>query len=194
MQASGPFRKENKPKKQRKPRKKKETVNKEYDFYILDNVVYFELKGRCVGTGTYAFVSENKWHLVSRHQWYLGKSGYPVCYELGNMQLHRFVYTYILGEYPPSNMYVDHIDHNKLNNCDSNLRLATPQENSFNKSTKSNKKGVRKISEGNYSATVVKDGKRHVIKDIPTEDQAAEIYNAMAEELFGSFAAPNVVD
>lgn len=170
---------------------KKET---EHDFYIMDDVVYFALKGRAQKEGVYAMVSANKWLFVSKYEWYLGKTGYPVCYNLGKIQLHRFVYTHIFGEYLPSKLYVDHIDRNKLNNTDNNLRLATPQENSFNKSTNSNKKGVKKISEGNYSAVIVKDGTRHEIKNISTESQAAETYNMMAEELFGSFAAFNDVE
>lgn len=174
--------------------KKKSTPKKtEHDFYIMDDVVYFTMKGRATKEGLYAMVSADKWANVSKFDWYLGKSGYPICYDLGKMQLHRFVFTYILGEYPPSELYVDHIDRNKLNNTNNNLRLATPQENSFNKTTKSNKKGVKKISENNYTATIVKDGKRHEIKNIPSELQAAEIYNLMAEELFGSFAAPNIL-
>jgi hypothetical protein len=163
-----------------------------HEFYILDDIVYFELKGRA--NGSYAMVSMNKWPTVSKYEWYLGKAGYPICYELHKMQLHRLVYTLTLGFYPPSELYIDHIDRNKLNNSDENLRPATAQENSFNKTTDSNKKGVKKISENNYSATVVKDGVRHEIKNIPSETQAAQMYNLMAEELFGSFAAPNKID
>ena len=164
------------------------------DFFIVDDVVYFCLKGRAKKDSTYAMISLNKWPFVSKYQWYLGKTGYPVCYQLGKMQLHRFIYSYILGQYPPSNLYVDHIDRNKLNNTDNNLRLATPKENSYNKSTKTNRKGVKKISENNYSSCIVKDGVRHEINHIPTEEQAAEIYNLMADELFGQFAAPNVLN
>ena len=162
-----------------------------HEFFIIDDVVYFALKGRGKIEGAYAMISMNKWPAVSKYEWYLGKAGYPMCYKLHKMQLHRFIYTIILGETPPPNFYVDHIDRNKLNNTDTNLRLATPQENSFNKTTDTNTKGVKQISENNYTATVVKNGTRHEIKNIPTEKQAAEIYNLMAEELFGSFAAFN---
>ena len=174
---------------------KKQVLDNEiiHDFFILDDIVYFALKGRGKIEGAYAMVTTNKWEAVSKYEWYLGKAGYPMCYKLGKMQLHRFVFTIIIGEYPPSQLYVDHIDRNKLNNTDNNLRLATPQENSFNKSTESNTKGVKKISENNYTAAIVKDGVRREIKNIPTEKQAAEIYNMMAEELFGSFAAFNKV-
>lgn len=165
----------------------------EHDYYIMDDVVYFALKGRAAQDNLFAMISSNKWPYVSKYNWYLGKTGYPTCYELGMVQLHRFVYTITFGQQIPSIFFVDHIDRNKLNNTDPNLRLATPQENSFNKSTTSNKKGVKKISDGNYTASIVKNGTRHEIKNIPTEQQAAEVYNLMAEELFGNFAAPNII-
>ena len=171
---------------------KRDSKIPEYEFYILDDVVHFILKGRAMVDGTYAAVNMDKWLIISKYEWFLGKSGYPVCYELGKIQLHRFVYTLILGTCP-SGLYVDHIDRNKLNNTDGNLRLVTPQQNSFNKSTNTNKKGVKKISDNNYMATVVKDGVRRQIKNIPTEIAAAEIYNMMAEELFGEFAAFNKI-
>ena len=180
------------------PNKKKvekiDKTEKKTDFFIVDNNVHFELKGRAKSDHIYAMVSLDKWKYVSKYDWYLGKNGYPMCYSFGKIQLHRFVYYYVLEQKPPSDLYIDHIDHNKLNNTDENLRLATPQENSFNKSTSSNTKGVKKISENNYSASITKDGKKHEIKNIPTEEQAAETYNFMAEELFGHFAAMNKIN
>lgn len=154
-------------------------------------MVYFRLLGR--GSTQTAVVSRVKWDLVRKYKWYLAKSGYVSCYELGKISLHRFVYSYTFGQTLPSELYVDHIDRDKLNNADHNLRLVTPQENSFNRSTTTNLKGVKKVSEGNYTVTITKDGKRHVMKNIPTEEQAAEMYNLMAEELFGVFSAPNLV-
>lgn len=188
---------DNEPSKIIKPKKNKSTIKnksaKENIFFIVDDIVYFALKGRAEKDSINAFVSLDKWPNVSKYDWYLGKDGYPQCYQLGKMKLHRFIFTLIMGQYPPSELYVDHIDRNKLNNTNFNLRLATPQENSFNKSTKTNTKGIKKISEGNYSAVITKNGIKHEIKNISTEKDAALTYNMMAEELFGSFAAPNRV-
>ncbi len=159
------------------------------EFNIIDDTVYILLKGR--STDNYAMVSLNKWNLVSKYKWYLGKAGYPICYELGKITLHRFIFTIILEQKIPSNIYIDHIDRNKLNNTDSNLRLATPQENSFNRTSRDNKKGVKKISENNYTAGITKNGIRYNIPNIASEQEAANIYNLMAEELFGDFASYN---
>lgn len=164
-----------------------------HDFYIMDNVVYFALDGRAKEEGLFAMVSADKWCYVSRYRWYLSKAGYPMCY-YPKMKLHQFIYFHIWGESSPSRMCIDHIDRNKLNNTDTNLRLATPQENSFNKTTRTNRKGVKKISDNNFVASITKDGIKHEIKNIPTAERAAEIYNVMAEELFGTFAAPNKLD
>ena len=174
-----------------KNKKKSRTNLLDTEHFIFEDIVMFKLKG---STSAYANVSVNKWQFVSKYDWYLGKAGYPLCYTLGKMTLHRFIFTYIMGQYPPSELYVDHIDRNKLNNTDQNLRLATPQENSFNKTTTSNLKGVKKISENNYTASITKDGVKHEIKNIQTETEAANCYNMMAEELFGTYASFNKTD
>lgn len=165
-------------------------VPQEPEYFVFDNTIMFKLKGT---RPAYTTISIIHWPHVSKYEWYLGKAGYPICYSLNKMTLHRFVYTFTLGEYPPSNMYVDHIDRNKLNNTDENLRLATPQENSFNKTTTTNLKGVKKISENNYTASITKDGVKHEIKNIQTELEAANCYNMMSEELFGQYAAFNKI-
>lgn len=167
--------------------------NISYDYFINDDIVYFELHGRGKIKGIRAMVSLDKWPVVCKYKWYLSKTGYVYCFNMNRIHLHRFIYFLILGEKPYDGFYIDHIDRNPLNNTDENLRLATPQENSFNKSTKSNTKGVRKISENNYTASITKDGIKREIKNIQSEKQAAEIYNMMAEELFGDFASKNKI-
>lgn len=180
----------NKPKLNKSKLNKSKSKKQDDEYFIFDDVVMFKLKGTRAG---YATVSVNKWQFVSKYEWYLGKAGYPICYALAKMTLHKFVFYYVLGEKPPSELYIDHIDRDKLNNTDGNLRLATPQENSFNKTTTSNLKGVKKISENNYTASITKDGTKHIIKDIQTESEAANCYNLMAEELFGEYASFNKI-
>ena len=162
----------------------------------MEDDVYFKLKKskKDVRLELWAIVSQDKWPIISKYKWYLGKDGYPVCYELSKIKLHRFCYFIILGQKPPSKIYIDHINRNKMDNTNKNLRMATAQENSFNRSSNTNTKGVRKISENNYTASITKNGKRHEIKNIATIESAAEMYNMMAEELFGVFAAPNKLD
>lgn len=168
-------------------------TTEEPSYTICDDIVFFALRGRAEKEGVQAIVSLNKWSQVQRYNWYLGKSGYPVCYELGMLQLHRFVFMHSIGSRLPPDMCIDHIDRNKLNNTDQNLRLATPQENSYNRSSSTNLKGVRRISKNNYSAVITHNGIKREIKNIPTEQRAAEIYNMMAQELFGEFAALNEI-
>jgi len=174
--------------------------NKYSTYHVVENIdgkdymsIFFELMGKNRDTVYYAKVSEDKWNIVSKYKWYLGKKGYPICYELGKISLHRLIYTLIVGRKIKSNIYVDHIDRDKLNNCDYNLRLATPQENSFNKSTSNNRKGVKKISANNYSAFITKDGIKYEMKQLQNEEEAAKMYNILADELFGEYASHNLI-
>ena len=130
------------------------------------------------------------------YKWYLSKSGYPITYtsvdkkeKLGRGQkMHRFLEPCV-----PKGMVVDHINRDKLDNRRSNLRICTIAENGYNKTRSGKYKGIRKTKKG-WIASITKDGNKHEIRDIATEKQAAYIYDAMAEELFGHFAAKNYED
>lgn len=151
---------------------------------IVENDVYFPLKGRASEEGYYAIVSIDKWSAVSKFKWYLGKDGYPHTYGKrgGIITLHKFV-KYMDGIESNKELFIDHINGDKLDNRDSNLRMVTPQQNTWNREAK----GVRKTATG-YAARVVKDGKSHEINDLPDENTAKEVYKMMTEELFGEFA------
>lgn len=131
-----------------------------------------------------------------KYKWYLSKSGYPVTYtsvdkteKFGRgLKMHR-----LLEPIVPQGMVVDHINRDKLDNRRSNLRICTIAENGYNKTRTKKYKGIKKTKNG-WTANITKDGKKHEIRDISTEEQAAKIYDAMAEELFGHFAAKNYED
>ena len=96
--------------------------------------------------------------------------------------------------YQKEGYVVDHINHDRLDNRRPNLRICTQKENSYNRSRIDGKlKGVRKLKTS-YSATISKDGMTHTIGGFKTEQDAAKMYDQMAEELFGEFAGKNYKD
>lgn len=130
------------------------------------------------------------------YKWYLSKTGYPVTYtsvdqteKFGTgIKIHRFLEPLV-----PKDMVVDHINRDRLDNRRTNLRICTIAENGYNKTRTKKYKGVRQVKSG-WIASITKNGTKHEIKNIPTEKQAAEMYDVMAEELFGNFAAKNFGD
>jgi hypothetical protein len=155
---------------------------------------------------SFAKVSLNKMDIVSKHKWYLGKNGYPYAFINGSRkQLHRFIWCKNTGTYSNktidetgkiTKLYVDHINRDKLDATDENLRLSTPAENSYNKTSNSNitdpvtEKPLHhiKLLKSGYSVSITKDKKTKKINKIQTLEEAKEIYNMMAIELFGEFA------
>jgi len=135
----------------------------------------------------YAKVSIGRIDAISPYKWYLGKDGYPFTYiKGGRIPLHRFIWFLKSGIYKNDGLYVDHVNRDKLDARDSNLRLATPAENSYNKSG-NNLHHIKSKSDG-YEVTVSKETQVVRIGKIQSLQDAKEIYNLIAEDLFGEFA------
>jgi len=151
---------------------------------------------------TFALVSSNKVAHVIEHKWYLSKTGYPFTYIEGSrIQLHQYIWLLNNGSLPDNTnnankLYIDHINRNKLDATDQNLRLSTPAENSYNKTPTSKTidpttdKPLHHIkwTKLGYSVTISKDSVTNTIDKIATLEEAKIIYNMMATEMFGDFA------
>lgn len=131
---------------------------------------------------------------VSERLWsFHGSTGYLVSRIKGtnrNEYLHRFITGAIKGQ------YVDHINHDKLDNRRSNLRLCTNSQNMQNcgkrKSNKSGYKGVwLNKANGWWYASVRKDYKSYHVGHFRTAEEAARAYDLKALELHGEFASLN---
>jgi hypothetical protein len=132
------------------------------------------------------------------------KSGYKnivLCKE-GKTRTH-FVHRLVASEFlenTENKAYVDHVDHDKSNNCVSNLRWATPAENHMNMHQKrtnvsSQYKGVYWSKQKNkWHASIRLDGKVKHLGFYDEEQDAAQAYNAKALELFGEYAHVNVIE
>ncbi len=154
----------------------------------------------------FAKISINKMDKIGQHKWYLGKDGYPFSIIKGaRVPLHRYVWYLNTGNWYNQMInndnkvvkyYVDHINRDKLDATDENLRLATPAENSYNKTSKSQiidpetNKPLHhiKLTKTGYQVCLNKDGITNKINKIATLEEAKQIYNLMASELFGEFA------
>ena len=120
-----------------------------------------------------------------------GKYWYPAFkYKGSTLFLHRFVTKVQRG------LYVDHIDHNTLNNLRSNLRICTQSENQGNRRKTANKtsiyKGVSKARH-RWMSVITKEGKNYFLGYFLTEIEAAAAYDVAAKKIFGEFALLNGV-
>ncbi len=93
--------------------------------------------------------------------------------------------------------YVDHRNHNGLDNRRSNLRIATWAENCWNKrkpisGSSSQFKGVMwDKRRSQWQVQIGHNGKKIFIGYFDDEQEAARAYDAKAKELYGEFAALN---
>jgi len=92
----------------------------------------------------------------------------------------------------PDDLQVDHLDGNGLNNRRSNLRLATPEQNQWNRRRPvTNKSGVKGVywnkARRLWHARITVDGRRHHLGEFPNIDDAAAAYAAASGRLHGEF-------
>ena len=105
------------------------------------------------------------------------------------VHLHR-----LLTDAQGSHLFVDHINHDTLDNRISNLRITTKTQNSKNRANanSNNKSGYRNVS-WSYNKWVVQlqvDGKGRVLGKFPADqlEEAAEYAEQMRREIYGEFA------
>lgn len=155
---------------------------------------------RAGAPAAWALVDEDDYGLVSGYRWQLVEHGVHqiTLYAGGSrngvwIQMHRLIMS------PPRDMAVDHIDHNGLNNCRSNLRIATQAENArwrrADQDALSKYKGVYATSRGGrWVASIRCNGIRENLGSYATEEEAARVYDHRARQLFGEFAWLNFPD
>ncbi len=158
--------------------------------------------------GLVALVSPEDWDRVSLHNWYTSKAvdGHTYVQTTINadgrktkVTMHRFVMDML-----DSNLWVDHINGNGLDNRRENLRPATPTQNGMNKRSTSNQrlgrfKGVREEPSGKWSAqsrVPQQNGPPLTVRlgSYLSPDDAARAYDAATVHFFGDRATPNFPD
>lgn len=106
------------------------------------------MKKILLSNGDFALVSDEDFDKVSQFKWHVA-NGYARAHrydEKGN-KVSFLMHRYILGLGKGNRMVGDHINHNKLDNTRSNIRICTPSQNSQNKNIGStNTSGYKGVS------------------------------------------------
>jgi hypothetical protein len=149
-------------------------------------------------------IVDDCWHdkLLEMGSWYFHE-GYAVRKERipGEKNKWRIYRAHrVVAKCDDPDLLVDHINGNKLDNQEHNLRIATKAENNRNvKKTwdsSSKYKGVT-YQEGldkPWIAQIGYEGKRIYLGSYHHEKTAANMYNLAAKQLFGEFADLNDLD
>ena len=101
-----------------------------------------------------------------------------ICYKRKLYLVHRIIWLY-LTETDPGTAQIDHIDGDSSNNRPDNLRLATCQENQWNRPLG---KGYTEIN-GRFYARLRHQGKQLNLGGYDTAEEATAVYKKKAAEL-----------
>ena len=127
-------------------------------------------------------VKQYKWHMKYNGNTHVeGKINGKV------IQLHRFIMNEI-----NSNILIDHINRNPLDNRKSNLRKCNRSENNSNRKIHTNNKlGIKNIDyhQGQYRVSISKNGKQKCYGHYATLEEAIEVRDKKLKELHGEFAS-----
>jgi hypothetical protein len=144
--------------------------------------------------GKFALVDAEDYYRLLQYKWQ-AMLGRTTIYATGRAdgkatKMHRLIMD------APDHLVVDHIDHNGLNNCKSNLRLCTSAQNSRNmfssNGSTSRYKGVCWLKrEKKWDAKIRLNGKIYNLGYFTDEIAAAKAYDKKAMELHQEFACLN---
>ena len=156
------------------------------------------MKTLALSNGEQAIVDDDWYEMLSLVSWYVG-GGYvrrtasrPGIKHIGPELIHRIIMDAQPGE------FVDHINHNKLDNRRGNLRFCNQSQNLANSVPKRKRggkaKGVFFNGRGHrkkWEARIGVDYGYLYIGSFETEREAVIAWNKKAKELFGEFANLN---
>ncbi len=152
-----------------------------------------EVRHLPLGDGHYAIVDTADYEELSQYTWHF-HNGYAMRWEnRREVYMHRQIMN------PPKGKVVDHVNHNRVDNRRSNLRICNRRQNIFNqpskRATASPFKGVsyRKYPSGRRKcyAQIRIDGKKTYLGSFAAEADAARAYDRAAVEHHGEFAHLN---
>ena len=157
------------------------TINLKYGKKLLLSDCDVERVSKLTWYAHESSIRKNHWD-VRCHFWDTKECKYKT------ILIHRFILN------APTEMQVDHINHDVFDNRRENLRICTSQQNAWNRKSKKNESGyigVSKYGKDRYKARI-NDGQKQVYLGLFNDlISAAKAYDKKAKELRGDFAVLN---
>lgn len=149
----------------------------------------------------FAIIDESNKEKVLRFRWSLSDQGYAyrTFRDSEGRLRHQKMQHLLLTRH--KDMFLDHINGNRLDNRECNLRVCTRRENNRN-SGKRKRNGVSTSefkgvyfdkSRNKWGASIVVNRKKTMIGRYDREIDAASAYNEKSKILFGEFARLNIL-
>lgn len=144
--------------------------------------------------GRYALVDDSDFDTLAQYAWHITGAGYAAGFvRVNGTRLRVYLHRYLLDAQP--GQIVDHIDGDPLNNTRANLRLVTRAQNQWNRKAQLNASGYKGVSwhrlNQKYYARIQVHNRRHFLGYFETAEEAAEAYDAAAQQLYGEHARDN---
>lgn len=140
--------------------------------------------------------------LLSSHTWNIRKTDTGIFHvSNSNCKTNTSGFTFfhrMLLNLTDTNILVDHINRNGLDNRKENLRLSNKSTNAMNRGkNKNNKSGYKGVSLdrrfNTWSAELMAGLKRYRVHGFKTKEEAAKKYNELAMEHHKEFAVFNII-
>jgi hypothetical protein len=158
---------------------------------LCDHLGLFNMKEIQLTQGKIAIVDDEDFEKVSQFKWYLQKgyhTNYAITYISYQFKYKRAfrlsLYLHRLITNCPKNMFIDHINHDGLDNRKENLKIVTHRENQWNRINK-NKSGYigANLYCGKYSVRIVVNKKKIYLGTYKTALEANNAYMKKANEV-----------
>jgi len=160
--------------------------NKEGNAFIL--IKYEDKEYECL-------VDDDKWHDLTYNMKWRYSNGYAqTTLDKSGKHLQRYLYEKYLPEKDISNLKIDHVNRNRLDNRMSNLEPVTDGVNRYNRETQ-NKWGYRGLYKNGdkFCAGIIYKEQKYRTKGFETVEEAALSYNELAKQYYGDRAFLNIV-
>lgn len=154
--------------------------------YILDsenNLYKIELKNKKCEIIGYAIIDIDDFEKCKKYKWHISHE-----YVVASLPNNNKIFLHKLITNCPNGFIVDHINHNKLDNRKSNLRLSNKSYNGANRNKKD--VGVRMVPSGKYQVMIMKDYKHYYLGTFDIKEEAIKAREKAYKELFNNGNIP----